>query len=315
MVKKLFPALFLVFIILSCQQPEKHITVLSFEKDLIPEGIAIDHKNRTLFINSLKKNKIVSASLIGENPKDLIKTDQHGYLSGFGMTTKGDTLFALGNSLPKNNNQSVLLLLNTSTGALITSYSLQDSTLVYLNDLAVSSKNDIYITDSESNKIYTIQKSKGVLEVFLDSQEIAHPNGIAISEDDKYLYVASYRHGIRIIDIASGKIINKANAGSRGIDGMKYYNNSLLSIVNGYRDTTKVGVFRFHLNENSTEIIRKEKLVGYGEYFELPTTFAIHDNHMYYVINSQLENFNQESNNIIESEKLKSYKLMKLKID
>ena len=116
------------------------------------------------------------------------------------MTIKGDTLFALGNSLPRKNNKSILLLLNLKTGDLINSYSINDSTFIYLNDLAISSNNDIYITDSESNKVYTIQNSSEKLEIYLEDDEIAHSNGISISDDGKYLYLASYNTGIRIID-------------------------------------------------------------------------------------------------------------------
>lgn len=118
------------------------------------------------------------------------------------MTVKGDTLFALGNSLPKGDNNSVLLLIEISTGKLIKSYSLVDSAFTYLNDLAISKNNDIYITDSENDRIFTIQAADDNLEIFIESDEIARSNGIAISDDDKYLYLATYDNGIRIFDFA-----------------------------------------------------------------------------------------------------------------
>ena len=195
-IRKVYAILILIGIA-SCSKSNNEVIVLSFEKDLIPEGIAIDLKSETVFLNSLKKNKIVSCKFDGSNPTNFIERNQYGYLSGFGMTIKGDTLFALGNSLPKINNRSILLLLNLNTGNLIDSYYINDSTFIYLNDIAVSSKKDIYITDSESNKIYTITNSNKQLEIYLETDEIAHSNGISISDDDKYLYLASYQNGIR----------------------------------------------------------------------------------------------------------------------
>jgi len=310
-----------VFVILiliglnSCNRVTSELITLNFEKDLIPEGIAIDSESKTVFLNSLRKNKIVKCKLDGSNPAEFIKSDQHNYLSGFGMTIKGDTLFALGNSLPKNNNKSILLLLNLKTGNLINSYSINDSTFIYLNDLVISSNNDIYITDSESNIIYTIQSSNGKLEIFLKNDEIAHSNGITISDDGKYLYLASYKTGIRIIDLKSKSILNEPNLDFTGIDGMKYYKNSLIAIVNAKRDTNQQGVFRYYLNKNKTAIIRKEKIVSYGEHFIIPTTFDIVDGYIYYIINSQMDNFNQESNQIIDNSKLERYLLMKMKIE
>lgn len=300
---------------ISCSEVINDVIVLDFEKDLIPEGIAIDSKSKTVFINSLKKNKIVKCKLDGSDPSDFISSNQYGYLSGFGMTIKGDTLYALGNNLAASHNRSILLLLNINTGDLINSYSINDSNFIYLNDIAVSSKNDIYITDSESNRIYTIQHSKKQLEVFLETDEIVNSNGIAISDDDKYLYLASFKNGIRIVDIQSAKVLNKPEKDYSGIDGMKFYNNSLIGIVNTRRDNDDNGLYRFYLNEEKTSIVRKEKIIPYTENFKIPTTFDIVNDYIYFVINSQLDNFDQESNQIIDINKLEPYVLMKKKIE
>ncbi len=306
---------FILFGFNACNKVTTELRILGFEKDLIPEGIAIDSKSKTVFLNSLRKNKIVKCKLDGSSPTNFIDSNQYNYLSGFGMTVKGDTLFALGNSLPKKNNKSILLLIDIRTGHVIDSYSINDSTFTYLNDLAVSSNNDIYITDSESNKIYAIKRSKGKLEIFLENDQIAHSNGITISDDDKYLYLASYKTGIRIVDIKSKSILNEPNKDFTGIDGMKYYQNSLIAIVNARRDLNEQGVFRYYLNENKTTIIKKEKIVPYGEHFIIPTTFDIVNDYIYYIINSQLDNFNQESNLIIDNNKLEPYSLIKIKIE
>lgn len=117
--------LFLVTIwVTSCSQRNEEPITLGFQKDLIPEGIAIDTKSKTIFLNSLKYGKIVACKLDGSDPTTFITNNQYGYLPGFGMTIKGDTLYALGNSLQKGANQSILLLLNIKTRELIDSYPL-----------------------------------------------------------------------------------------------------------------------------------------------------------------------------------------------
>jgi hypothetical protein len=150
---KVVSAFFISFILISCSKNDKELITLGFEKDLIPEGIAIDSTTQTIFLNSLMHHKIVKCNMDGTNPEDFIKSNQYGYLSGFGMTIKGDTLFALGNSLPKKSSRSILLLLNAKTGALINSYSPTDTAFKYLNDLAICANGDVFMTDSESNKI------------------------------------------------------------------------------------------------------------------------------------------------------------------
>jgi hypothetical protein len=304
-----------LFFLTSCSGNESKQIPLDFESDLIPEGIAIDPGSRTIFLSSLRHSKIVKCNLDGSAATNFIASHQDHFLPGFGMTIKGDTLFALGNTLPKHNGRSVLLLLNIHTGQLINSFSPIDSTFKYLNDLAISRTGDVFITDSESNKLYSIPRATGVMEIFMDSPEIANSNGITISEDGRYLYLASDKHGIRVLEIASKKIINEPNPGFGGIDGMKYFRHSLIAIVNGKRDERDNGVYRFLLNPENTAIIEKKRLIAPGEDFVLPTTFSILHGELYFVIDSQLANFDGEHNQIIDSARLKKYTLLKFKMD
>ena len=312
---KKIAVLFLLIGCTHCIAVNERIITLEVEKDLIPEGIAIDAETKSIYLNSLMHSKILKCSIEGDNTTQVIAKNEYGYLPGFGMTIKGDTLFALGNGLESKTNRSILLLLNIRTGGLIDSYMIHDSTQTYLNDIAVSAKNDIYITDSESNRIYTIQHSRNQLELFLESNEIAHSNGIAISDDSNYLYLASYRNGIRVVDIKTREIINTPNKAYAGIDGMKYYRNSLLGIVNARRDPDKNGLYRYYLNKENTAVVRMEKMVPIGATFKIPTTFDIYNGHVYYIINSQLDNFNQKTNQIIDHSILEPYKILKKKID
>jgi hypothetical protein len=312
---KIVALFFILLFFTSCSRKEKTFIALGFQKDLIPEGIAIDPGTHTIFLNSLRHSKIVKCNMDGTSPVDFINTNQYEYLPGFGMTVMGDTLFALGNSLFKKDSRSILLLLNVKTAALINAYTLNDTTFKYLNDLAVSANGDIFITDSENDKIYTIHRAKGLLEVYLESGDIANSNGIALSDDEKYLYLASYKTGIRIVEKLTKKIMNEPNLENRGIDGMKYYKNSLIGIISGKKTKTENGVYRFFLNRENSSIIRKEKIISWQENFKVPTTFAMMDGYMYFTINSQLDNFDEESGKIIDSSKLENYQLMKFKIE
>ncbi len=306
MLQKLTLLSLAIVLITSCTQSESKTINLTFEKDLIPEGIAVDAKSGKFYLSSLRKNKIVTADTDGSNPSDFIRSGQYDYLSGFGMTIKGDTLYALGNSLQKQNNSSVLLLLNIKTGQLIAQYKANISPYGYLNDLAVSKNNEIFITDSESDKIYHIQRPGTNLEVFLDTFEVEHSNGIAISDDNTKLYLASKR-GIRVVDIKTKKVLNQPNKASSGIDGMKFYKNSLIGIVGK-------GVFRYFLNENGTEIVTIKELITFDDTFKSPTTFDMVGDIIYFIKNVQLDNFNDSTNAVIDPDKLESLVLMKYQI-
>lgn len=299
-------------LVVSCSQKNTQVD-LAFEKDLIPEGFAIDAQAKKVYLNSLKLNKIVRCNLDGSNAEDFIASNQYGYLSGFGMMVRGDTLFALGNVLPKKGNKSILLLMCISTKKPIATYTIENEQFIYLNDLAVDSKGTVYITDSESSDIYTVNKATGSLEVFFSHDEIKHCNGITVSPDDKLLYLASYTSGIRILDITTKKLVNLPND-HKGIDGMKFHKNNLFAIVNARRDPSLNGVFQYVLNGKGKEIQSSKKIREFEDPSDIPTTFAIYGDSMYFVSDSQLDNFDQESNEIIAPEKLENYRLVHQKL-
>ncbi|TAI47422.1 SMP-30/gluconolactonase/LRE family protein [Flagellimonas allohymeniacidonis] len=314
--KSLWHILLLLTLLLLTQshaQSEFNSLELDVENDLIPEGIVIDAKSQTVFINSLRRNKIVCFDLDGNNPEDFISQNQYSYLPGFGMEIKGDTLFALGNSLSKTNNKSILLLMKSSTRKLIDSYNLDSPDLIYLNDLAVDSKGKIYITNSEGNTIYYLNRNEGQLAVFYQNDQIKYSNGICISPNGRFLYLASYTSGIRILDLETKELVNPPNA-HKGIDGMKFYRNSLICMVNGRRDSSQNGVYQFHLNKDGNDIVGSEKIHEFFEASDIPTTFAIYRDTMYFIADSQLHNLNQETNEIIDVDKLKNYQLVKKRL-
>ncbi|MDB4292760.1 hypothetical protein N9954_05080 [Maribacter sp.] len=301
-------------VFISCVSEKPELIPLHFENDLIPEGIAIDGNTKRVFLNSLKSNKIVSSFLDGSHPKTFLDTNKHNYLAGFGMTIKGDTLYALGNSLTAAKNQSILLLLQLSSGALIDSYSINDSDFHYWNDLAISSTNEIFITDSESTKIYKIQRPAKSIEIYLHSEKIPNSNGITISDSDDYLYLAA-NNGICIVEKATKRIINEPKEDYSGIDGLKFYKNNLYGIVNGWGDNSQNGLFKFELNKARTEILERKKIVEFTEDFKIPTTFDIFDENIYFVINTQLDNFDEDTNKILDLKKLQAYKMMKTRAE
>ncbi|MDP5060486.1 MAG: hypothetical protein NWP64_01070, partial [Maribacter sp.] len=184
----------------------------------------------------------------------------------------------------------------------------------YRNDLAVSANNIIFITDSQSNKVYKIDRPSNDIEVFINSEEIPNCNGITISDNDQYLYLATDR-GIGVVDISSKKILNVPQDQFSSIDGLKFHQNNLYGIVNAWGDSTLNGLFKFNLNDNLTEVVSNDRLVEFTEEFIIPTTFDIFDGHIYFIMNTQLGNLDTNTNEIIDLSTLESYKMLKINIE
>lgn len=319
MLKKIFHlllGLLICSLVLSCEAPIKESgeVELEFEMDLIPEGIAFDKKRNCIYLNSLKHQKIVSYNLTTGTHQTLIESGKYGYLPGFGMIVKEDTLYALGNSLQQDDKRSILLMLDLNSGDYIDSYTPTDANKMYLNDLVVSSDDIIYITDSESNKVFKIQRPHKAVEVFLDNEAVSHCNGISISADNSKLYLASEK-GIGIIDIANQTILNQLHTDFSGNDGLKYKDGYLLGLVNIWQsDPSKNGIFKYDLNPAGDSITNKVKILSFDEGFKIPTTFDHKGEEVFFIKNTQLGNFEEETRTILDEKQLEPYILMNMTI-
>ncbi|CAM4359525.1 hypothetical protein ZORO111903_15770 [Zobellia roscoffensis] len=99
------------------------------------------------------------------------------------------------------------------------------------------------------------------------------------------------------------------------MDGLKFYENNLYGIVNGWGDTTQNGLFKLILNSTGTEILKSKKLMEFTERFRIPTTFDICNGYIYFIMNTQIDNLNGSTNKILDLNKLEPYRMMKIKAE
>lgn len=296
---------------------ELEVFELDLDKELIPEGIAI-HQG-SIYLSSLYQRKIVKTNLLGESPVDLIGNGEYSFLLGLGMETHGDTLYAVSSTSTEKNHRSKFLALNPRTGQLYKDYKLQiQDSSYFLNDLAIGKSGSIYLSDSDNKTIYKVGPSS-VVEPFISADQIQHTNGIAISDDERNLYGATYRNGIQVIDLTSKQIkllaYSSDSIDTKRIDGLKYYKNSLIGIQNGYSDFSKHRVVQFILDDHGTKIVEERTLVSSNEYFNLPTTFDIYQDKLYFIANSQMTHFDEPNHTIIRADQLTPYYLLVLDLE
>lgn len=289
---------------------------ITYDKALIPEGIAVDPKEGKLYLSSILRKKIVETDLASGKSTDFIGSGAYGYKPGIGITIKNRRLFALGSEKKNGSWSSILLVLDLEDGSLIHSYMLNETGNHLMNDLAISTSGQIFITDTERHRVYKLDYPDGSLSIFLDDAQIQYPNGIAISEDNTKLFVDSWSHGIRVVDIKSGEILNDKHEGTTqiGIDGLKYHAGHLYAIRNG-AESEGHGLIKIQLSENEETIEGITPLLVGHENMNLPTTLAIAEGYIYVLANSQLDNLDQDTYTIIDEDKLTPTYILKYKID
>lgn len=281
------------------------------EKDLVPEGIAVDGRTGNIYVSSIAKQKIVVIDAKG-NQRDFIASGEHGFLEGLGMKVdnKRDLLWAISVKTQPKSYKSQVHAFNLNSGKIEQSYTLEDSVPHMFNDLDIDERGNLYVTDSYYSAIYFIDTEKKKLDLFLKSPETKYPNGIAVGKHNE-LYIVTYEHGPVKIDISSKTAsILKGNIDSvvaRGLDGLVYANNSLIAVYNyslKQKDFDTALVVKYDLNNEGTKIV-SETIVDRGnpKFFQ-PTTLALANNQIFVVANSHLAiyNSNQQSTKGREAE-------------
>jgi WD40 repeat protein len=296
----------------NCVQHSVDSIPISEEKDLIPEGIAVYKDN--IFLSSIHKNKIVQFNLKDKRLRNFTETKEYGFQSGFGLYTKDSLLFSLTNDLHPDSLTSHLFVFNIANQKLVKIFKLNDGVKHYLNDMTINSQNQVFITDSKTCNIYKLDYPNGQLEQFLSDTALSYPNGISLSENKKRLFVASDTFGVRIINLETKEILNEKTPETTGIDGMKYYAGHLYAVRNTDKNYANHGLYAIQLSENEDKILKIDTFFKGHKTLNVPTTFDIKNGEIYLLANSQMDNLNQNSNQIINRDSLTATYILKIRL-
>ena len=179
----------------------------------------------------------------------------------------------------------------------------QDTQAFFFNDLDIDQKGNLYISDTEGSRIFFASSDASDPQIFYSENEM-YPNGITLDEYDRSLYIASWQKGILRLDLDSMTTSSihpeEAIVSSQGIDGLYFYNKSLVGIQNGYQDKSKHKILRFYLDDNHLVYKIDTLLTGHSS-FDVPTTGVVVNDRFYCLANSQMDNLDQKTNEIIDT--------------
>ena len=192
-------------------------------------------------------------------------------------------------------------------------YAPKDSNRHYFGDLAINKNGDVYISDSYSPSIYLIKNNSNKLELFYENNDLGSLQGLDFSDDGEELFFADYSSGIYKLNINTKKLaylIEPKDCTTKGIDGLYFYNNSLITIQNGVLPKR---VTRYFLNDDLDSIISYNILENANPNFNEPTLGVIVKNNLYYIANSQWDSYNKDGS-IFPIDKLAKIVILKTKL-
>jgi sugar lactone lactonase YvrE len=74
------------------------------------------------------------------------------------------------------------------------------------NDLALSTTGVVYVSDTSEGSIYQLNTQSNTLRRVAPEHTFTAANGIAISPDERMIYVSAWGDGIDMIDLRSGSV-------------------------------------------------------------------------------------------------------------
>ena len=118
-------------------------------------------------------------------------------------------------------------------------------------------------------------KGRDALEVFVGPGTLLYPNGIALSPDEKRLYVADLKHGLAVVDLstkATRPLPHPASLSTAGIDGLYAVASDLVAVQNG---AGRERVVRYWLDPEGEHIQKLEVMEARNPFFRIPTTGVV----------------------------------------
>ncbi len=264
--------------------------------DYMFESLAFDPARKQFLVGSVREGKIYRVGKDGKLEDFVAPGAGNGLWSVYAMAADpaNDTLYVASTSSVyfKNFSQNDygkagVFKFKLSTGKLLNKYLLApDSAPHTLSSIAIGKHGEVFAADGLRNIIYRLDD--GALKPMLENPRLTSIRGLAVSEDGKRLYFADYSLGVFGVDLAAGKAFDLGYAGDKlvlgGIDGLYCYDGTLVVIENGMSPRR---VMRLQLGKDGHSIERAMPLDVANPAFGLPTYGAIDGDGLYFVANSQ----------------------------
>jgi DNA-binding beta-propeller fold protein YncE len=273
---------------------QARVAFVTEEKDLVPEGLAYDARQNVFYLSSLNRRKIVKIVPDGKQGQvsDFVPADRLHLLPVLGIRLDPTDGSVWANSFRDLEGDTELLHFSPS-GELLGRYAPKDRAKHGFNDLVVRKSGEVIVTDSLSEQVYRFDRSAQAFLPISLNRRLSYPNGIALADDDRQLFVADDLGVVRL-DLLSNASAD-VNPGPRstlsGVDGLYWHNGGLIAIQNGI-GSPRVAAFR--LSKDGLRVTQTTVLETRSPLSVLPTTGAIRGGDFYFIANSQIDNMNDD---------------------
>lgn len=281
------------------------------DSELFPEGIAADATRGIFYLGSEYHDKIVRVTESGAY-SDFVKEGVYDLMpvGGVHVDTADHSVWAATDPGPKNRSELVHF---DASGKLLERYTAPGSGPRDLNDFVLRGEREIYVTDTFADQVYRFDRRTHEFSRLAFPRPILYPNGITLSGDGDFLYVADML-GVLRVDLHSGSAQEVQVDGRltlAGIDGLYSYRGGLVGIQYGagaYR------VVQWRLSRDGLRVASAEMLEYRTPLVKNPTTGAIVGEKLYFMANTGIDNLD-DNGHIMDRAKLEKVTIAALRLE
>lgn len=270
------------------------------EKGFLPEGIAHDPASGDFFVSSVHLRKIVR---VHDGQAGTFADRDDGLWGVFGMQVdaRRGVLWATSAALPQaqgfdpaQDGRTALFRFDLRDGTLLGKYAApRDKTKHQFNDLTVAPDGTVYVADSNGG-VYVLKPEAKSLKLLTPAGELHSAQGLALSAEGRYLYVADYGGGLYAYDLQAQQLLRvhaPVDVCVYGIDGLVRHGRDLVATQNGVQPQR---VVRYKLDDSGLAIASAEVLAANNESLPEPTLLTTAGGALYLVANSQWSRFDDQ---------------------
>jgi sugar lactone lactonase YvrE len=268
------------------------------DPELLATGIVSDPETGDVFVASVRQRKILRRTPRGK-VSDFIHPGQDGFLAGDSLAVDKPRrlLYATTSAVPymvgyekTDYGRSGLFAFDLMSGKLARKTMLPaDGKRHLLNTLAIDHDGNVYVSDTGASGIYLLRRVGSTLEEFLPASAFEATQGLALSEDEKTLFVADYASGLWAVDIASRrprKLDTPRGTWLGGLDGISPSQGGFIAVQIGVQPER---VLRIRVDRKATRVTSVEILEMNHPAYEGPIQGMVAGQSFLYVANSQLD--------------------------
>lgn len=280
------------------RQPIVHSTVAFTlpDKNLVPAGIAVDPQTGDTYIASVRERKILKRTKDGVVSDFATRKD--GLMAVFDLVldpvrkqliASTAALSFMQDFKKEDEGKAGICIFDLNTGKLARSVFLSpDPEHHLLSTMAEDKDGNIFVTDYSAGAIYRLRRASNEIELYISSVEFHAPQALALSADERTLYVADYVDGIWAAEVLSTDLHHldtSPDVWVGGITGLRRVGNSLIALQTAAKPNRLV---RMLLDPKAERITSVETLESNLPSYAGPVLGSISGDDLFYIANSQI---------------------------